>query len=126
MKRFLVDTHALLWWAASPERLTEDARLAMTSGHSLLYFSHASWWEIAIKVSLQKLCMPESTRMLVRRSGCQTLPIREEHIDALTTLPWHHRDPFDRMLVAQAKTEGMTLITGDKDFANYEITTLAA
>lgn len=126
MKKYLVDTHALLWWASAPDKLSEEARLAIRSGHNQLFFSYASMWEISITLSLGKLKLPEPATKLVEKSRCQLLPIQLEHLDALTILPWHHRDPFDRMIISQAITDNLAVISSDKQFDQYNISLLVA
>lgn len=98
----------------------------MSSGHSELFFSYASLWEINIKIARGKLTLPESTDVMLQKSRCQSLPIALEHIAIIKDLPHHHRDPFDRMLVAQALCNRLTLITRDREIRNYDVLTLAA
>lgn len=126
MNRFLLDTHVLLWWADSPQRLSEQARLAIASARNFLYVSHASLWELAIKTSTGKLTLPGSAETLVERVRCSELPIAKSHIALLHDLPLFHSDPFDRMLIAQAQAEGLTLITRDRCIMQYDVALLAA
>lgn len=126
MTRFLIDTHVLLWWASDPHVLTDEARIVIAGGRNQLLFSHASFWEIAIKISNGKLRLPEPTTELIQRARCRALPITAEHIDSIVHLPHLHRDPFDRMLIAQAKVEDLVLVTRDEDILKYDIPTLAA
>ena len=122
---FLIDTQCWLWWFADEERLNEGARRLIGAGGNALYFSAASSWEIAIKCSIGKLKLPESPdRYVPRRLASQgMLGIAVEHVHALrvASLPDHHRDPFDRLLVAQAQTENLALLTADPLIAAYEV-----
>ena len=98
MTRYLVDTHVLLWWAAEPEQLATEARIALASGHNQLLLSHVSLWELAIKISKGKLVLPGSLDELQTKARSTALPILPRHIARLIELPHHHSDPFDRML----------------------------
>ncbi len=126
MTGFLLCTHVLLWWADSPAKVTSEARIAIPSGRNELFVSHASLWEMNIKVSRGKLQLPNTTDDLLQQARCRPLPITLEHVDAIASLPHHHRDPFDRMLIVQARTEGLTLITRDREICKYDIPTIAA
>jgi PIN domain nuclease of toxin-antitoxin system len=123
---YLVDTHPLLWWAIDPHQLTEAARLILASGHKSVFVSHASAWEIAIKESRGKLSLPESYETLFARSRFTQLPMTLAHISQIKSLPHIHGDPFDRMLIAQAKVERLVLITRDTEMQKYDVPTLAA
>lgn len=126
MTGFLIDTHVLLWWADSPAKVTPEARLAMASGRNELFVSHASLWEMNIKVSRGKLQLPDTIDVLLQRARCTPLPITLEHVDAITSLPHHHRDPFDRMLIAQASTDKLTILTRDGEMQRYDVPIIAA
>lgn len=123
--RVLLDTHVLLWTLADDHRLSKEARKIIEAATEI-YVSTASYWEVAIKSGLGKL--PVSLieiRLAAQRSGFNELPISGEHTEALLTLADHHRDPFDRMLVAQAISEPMRLLTADAHVARYtELATL--
>lgn len=123
--RALVDTHVLLWWVQEFERLSERAREAMRSDSSELFFSVASAWEVVIKVGRGSLVLAEPPAEYLSRqlavNEIATLGIRIEHVWGVHQLPHHHRDPFDRMLVAQARAESMSIITGDPLIAQYEV-----
>lgn len=122
--RLLLDTHALVWWDLG-EGLTEAAADAIHRADQV-YVSAVSGWEIAIKASLGRI---ETTRQVSRvaaESGFEELPVRLAHTEALADLPWHHRDPFDRMLVAQARSEGLTLVTRDRVLGRYGVKVLPA
>jgi PIN domain nuclease of toxin-antitoxin system len=124
--RFLLDTSAVLLALAEPERLTAGARAALEDPTSTAIVSAASIWEIAIKRSLGKLVAPDEILEAVRAAGFETLDMTPEHAERAGTLPPHHRDPFDRMLVAQALVEGCTLLTRDDALAAYGVPLLTA
>jgi PIN domain nuclease of toxin-antitoxin system len=122
--KLLVDSHALMWFAAGHPRLSKRARSAITEPGNIRWVSVASWWEIAIKVSTGKLDLETSFADFVRRrhdEGFRTLGIEPAHAAELVNLPFHHRDPFDRMLIAQALHEGMPICTDDGEFAAYGV-----
>ncbi len=120
--RLLIDTHLLLWAAGQPDRLSAEARdLLQDSAHDLSY-SVASLWEITIKRGLGRADFRAEPRVLrrgLRDHGYSELPITADHALAVDMLPAIHRDPFDRILVAQAMIEGITLLTGDPLVASY-------
>ena len=120
--RLLLDTHLLLWAAASPQRLSVRARdLLLDPGHELV-FSVASLWEVAIKRSLGRDDFTVDTQLLRRgllHNGYAELPVLGPHALAVEQLPALHKDPFDRILLAQAQVEGMTLLTADEAVSNY-------
>ena len=121
--RLLLDTHALLWWLAD-EGLTDQARDAIADPANLVILSAASAWEISIKKALGKLSAPDDLEQQAEESGFSPLPITIAHALAAGRLPRHHDDPFDRMLIAQAFAEGLTIVTHDKRFADYKAPTL--
>jgi PIN domain nuclease of toxin-antitoxin system len=116
----LLDTHTLLWWLADDGQLSAEARKAIKDPTALAYVSAGSVWEIAIKRSLGKLEIPEGWHTAAFRDFAE-LPITTEHARRAGELPPHHRDPFDRVLVAQALTEGLTLVSGDPAFQPYGV-----
>ncbi|MFM7675307.1 MAG: type II toxin-antitoxin system VapC family toxin [Synechococcus sp.] len=119
---FLVDTHLLIWWAYMPEQLPEPARSRLASRDCQLFFSLVSLWEVAIKASLRREDFqvdPSALRMGLLREGFKELPIEVEHVLAVQQLPWIHRDPFDRLLVAQALREGLRLLSTDRALLGY-------
>lgn len=120
--KLLLDTHLLLWAAGEPNRLSADARALIDAPENELFFSAASLWEIAIKRGLGRDDFQVDTRLLRRGlldNGYSELPIGSEHAVAIDSLPSIHKDPFDRMLVAQAMVEGITLLTVDAYVAQY-------
>ena len=126
--RLLIDTHVLLWAVAAPERLSDAAREALsTAGHQAA-IGTASLWEIAIKVSRGRLDLAPDWQVAIERGrkhmGARWLTVEPAHCGRVATLPWHHRDPFDRMLIAQALCENMTLISKDSVFAEYPVDVL--
>jgi len=124
-RRLLLDTHAFLWSVASSERLSEPARAAILDKTSEVYLSKVSYWEICLKISIGKLTLAsnwetklESERKANRFSW---LNIEPKHCQRIISLPWHHKDPFDRLLIAQARSENLCLVTRDDKLAPYDI-----
>ena len=120
----LVDTHAMLWFVAGDERLSLNARKAIENPDTINYISIASWWEIAIKCSLGKLRIDRALEDFMSErvdEGFRVLSIETQHLPALSTLPFHHRDPFDRLMICQAMAESMTICTGDGHFVDYDV-----
>jgi PIN domain nuclease of toxin-antitoxin system len=120
--RVLVDTHLLLWAAASSRRLSKEARLLLEDADNEVFFSAASLWEVAIKAALRKADFKVDVPMLRRAladMGFVELPVSGAHAERLAALPPVHRDPFDRMLVAQSLVEPMVLLTNDPTLAAY-------
>lgn len=124
--RLLIDTHVLLWWLADDKALTPSARDAITIGTSDVFVSAISFAEIAIKKSLGKLAVPDGVTGASHSAGFEDLDFKAAHATELEQLPWHHRDPFDRMLIAQAKVERLTIVTSDARFADYHVDLLAS
>jgi PIN domain nuclease of toxin-antitoxin system len=126
--RLLLDTHALLWFLNGDTALSGTARAAIENGSHEKLVSHASGWEVAIKANLGKITLQIDYDALfpdaVVANGFTILTPRFEHYRALMVLPWYHRDPFDRLLIAQAQTESLTLISKDPHFSSYGISTL--
>lgn len=120
--KVLLDTHLLLWAAANSKRLSKEARLLLEDPMNELLFSSASLWEIAIKQDLERSDFRVDARVLRRGlldNGYQELPINSAHAVSISSLPALHKDPFDRIIVAQATVEGITLLTTDKMVAQY-------
>ena len=126
MKRLLLDTHALLWWLSGDLKLGKIAKAEISNPKNEVYVSAASIWEIAIKKGIGKLTAPADFDAIVDNEGFLKLPISLYHGEQAGTLPQHHKDPFDRMLVAQAQAEGLTLISSDKWIDLYQTKTLFA
>ena len=122
--RLLLDTHALLWWQQGDRRLSAPARRAIESADSVLV-SAATLWEIVIKTQLGKLEAPLDAVFDIEADGFHELPIRGVHARALDKLPPHHKDPFDRMIAAQAQVEELTVVTSDDVFKKYGVRTLS-
>ena len=112
----LLDTHVLLWWFNEPDVLAEAALDAIADETNVVYVSAATVWEAAIKQALGKLRGADDLPARIRAQGLDELPIELEHAARAGALPGHHADPFDRMLVAQALSEGLTLVTRDERF----------
>ena len=123
--RILLDTHIFIWMATEPERLSPHITASIIDHQNSLFLSLASIWEIQIKVALGKLDLKSDLATIVdiqtEQNSIQLLSIDLKHIYALSNLPAHHRDPFDRLLIAQSQVEGMTLATVDSAFDRYEI-----
>jgi len=121
--RALLDTHVLLWWLVDDTRISERARRLISNPDSEIYFSAASSWELSIKVALGRLELPGPPRTVIpkvlREQSFEALDVTHAHALAVAELPPHHRDPFDRMLVAQARLEKLAIVTGDPMIGRY-------
>lgn len=124
--RLLLDSQVVIWSLQEPERLSPEAGTAIRKPANDVLVSVASIWELSIKQSLGKLVMAADLREYLGRQSFEELPVLGEHAVAVRDLPMHHRDPFDRMLIAQARCEGLTIVTGDSAFAAYEVPLLGA
>jgi PIN domain nuclease of toxin-antitoxin system len=122
----LLDTHVLAWWLFDDPRLGSAARDVMADPTNVVFVSAASVWEIAIKKSLGKIAAPDDLVARVEEAIFEPLPVGLDHAQHVATLPLHHRDPFDRLLVAQAQVEGATLVTVDDALAAYDVKRLDA
>ena len=123
--KLLLDTHALLWWLDGDDRLTPEATEAIADAE-LVAVSAASAWEISIKQALGKLDGPVDLSAEMATNGFKELPVTVAHTVTAGALPPHHADPFDRMLIAQSRLEGLTLVSRDARFADYGIAHLRA
>ena len=121
MQRFLLDTHTLLWWLADSKQLGDRCREMISDERNQVFVSAATTWEISVKMSLGKLEAPEDMDSVVEDEGFSKLPINLYHGQLAGRLPAIHRDPFDRMLIAQAQAEGMILVTADELIAKYQL-----
>lgn len=122
----LLDTHVLLWALADDPALSGQARDAIVDGRNRVLVSAASAWEITIKAALGKVRAPDDLLVQLERARFEPLDVTIPHTLAVGALPGHHADPFDRLLVAQARTERLTLVTRDGDIARYDVATLPA
>jgi PIN domain nuclease of toxin-antitoxin system len=126
--KLLLDTHTLLWFIAGSPDLSLSARNLIEDTSNEKFVSIVSIWETAIKVSISKMTLTAPFNDLfphqLQINGFELLPVKIEHTAVVTTLPFHHRDPFDRMLIAQAKQESMPLLSIDEVFDDYEVTRL--
>jgi PIN domain nuclease of toxin-antitoxin system len=126
-QHYLLDTHCWLWWHADPDKLSASTFQLIENGATKIFFSVVSAWEITIKYSLNKLQLPLPPRKYIpsrlELSYMDILPIQLEHTLRVGQLPVHHKDPFDRLLIAQAQAENLIVITHDSHFAKYEIET---
>jgi PIN domain nuclease of toxin-antitoxin system len=120
MARLLLDTHVFLWWRADAAPLSRRAREAIAEA-DIVFVSAATAWEAGIKAALGRLRIPDSIEAGVVESGFERLPISFAHAEASARLPPHHDDPFDRLLVAQAQLERLTLVTHDRKLAEYDV-----
>ena len=123
--RVLLDTHALLWFLLDDPKLSRVARGVIADAHNRPEISPASYWEIAIKISLGKYELPEPLGAFMDRelaeNDIRILPILPRHTAALADLPFHHRDPFDRLIIAQAMVEGIAVVSVDPLFDQYPV-----
>lgn len=124
--RLLLDTHSLLWWVARSSRLGSAATSAIAAAENDVFVSPVSVYEIGIKRTIGKLRAPDDLETQLTRHAFAQLPISHRHAAVAGDLPLHHRDPFDRLLVAQARCEGLTLVTADRKLAVYEVPILPA
>ena len=126
--KHLLDTNVFLWSNGAPEKLNRQAINVLSSGAAEVYLSAASSWEIAIKFALRSLRLPSPPSQFIphamRVMALRSLDITHFHSVAAGELPRHHRDPFDRMLIAQARSETMVLLTADSAFRKYDVETV--
>jgi PIN domain nuclease of toxin-antitoxin system len=122
MQKNLLDTHTLIWFVNGDTELSQTARTAIEADNTLNFVSIASLWEMAIKISLNKLELKTPFNQIGRQieeNGFEILPVTFEDTLTLSTLPFHHRDPFDRIIIVQSFNNGLTLISKDKNFDLY-------
>lgn len=125
--KYLLDTHTLIWLVEDHPSLSKNAKeIIATEKHNDVFISKVSFWEIAIKLSIKKLEISYSVSDLIKlvsESGIVIIGISDKALISLASLPFHHRDPFDRLLICEAMTQDMAIITDDSKFKNYEVET---
>lgn len=123
--KYLLDTGVWLWSVGPVERLSREGRELLADSAREIYFSAASAWEISIKASLGKLRLPDTPETYIPKrlteQAIRPLPVFQHHVLRVYSLPWHHQDPFDRLLIAQAQAEEMTILTADREFQQYDV-----
>ena len=126
--KLLLDTHVFLWWVSDDRRLSRHARQVISNGENEVLLSAASAWEMAIKSAIGKLPLPGDLETFLEdqmdRNGIGALPILIKHAVRVRRLPNHHADPFDRLLIAQAQIEGLSLLTADRHIKQYDVSTV--
>ena len=126
MLRLLLDTHTLVWWLSDVSRLAESARNAIADPRNDVFVSAVTGWEISVKRAKGHMTAPDNLLAMVEAKGFIHLPLTFHHAEQAGNLPMHHRDPVDRMLIAQAQAEGLVLVTRDALIPLYGIRTMAA
>jgi PIN domain nuclease of toxin-antitoxin system len=124
--RLLLDTNALIWVLTAPQRLSARATDAIQAETSDVYVSSISAWEIAMKRSHSRLEVPDDLESQLDEKRFKRLPVEMRHAHAIEHLPQHHGDPFDRMLIAQAQVEGLTIVSSDRQMRRYQVALLPA
>ena len=119
--KLLLDTHAAIWWLSADDRLGAEAARQLADETNQMLLSAAVVWEVAVKRSLGKLDVPDGFAEAMLSGGAQPVAVTVDHAAAVEHLPWHHRDPFDRILIAQAQIERATLVSGDKALVAYGV-----
>ncbi len=122
--KILLDTHIMLWWFANDAALSEKTRKIIANTDNVIFVSVASAWEITIKKALGKLQAPDDLESAISANNFEILPINIKHAIGISHLEPYHADPFDRILIAQAKIENLTLITHDKQILAYSISSI--
>ena len=126
--KVLLDTHVFLWWITDDPRLSPRAREIIANGANVLFLSAASGWEIAIKTKLGRLRLPDKPERFILKqlesNAIEVLPVQMSHALHVYALPDHHRDPFDRLLIAQAQLEKLPILTADPQISRYEVETI--
>ena len=124
--RLLLDTHTFLWWVSDWREIAEPAREVIADPNNEVFVSAVSGWEIGIKKAKGRLVAPDNLAAVVEEKRFEHLPLTFDHAERAATLPPRHRDPFDRMLIAQAQAEGLTLVTRDSRIPLYDVSTMSA
>jgi len=123
--KLLLDTHAFLWFIEGSDELSKEAKRQIEDSENVRFLSMASLWEMAIKVSIGKLEVPLPFTRLVREhvegNAIKHLPVKAEHLDAQRALPFHHHGPLDRLMIAQAQVEDLSVVSKDEAFEKYDI-----
>ncbi|MXZ28407.1 MAG: type II toxin-antitoxin system VapC family toxin [Gammaproteobacteria bacterium] len=126
MQRLLLDTHAFIWWLSDVPQLTQLAHDGIADPRNEVLVSAISGWEIAVKRAKGRITAPDNLGTMVTERGFTHLPLSFQHAEQAGRLPMHHRDPFDRFLIAQAQCENLILVTRDARIRRYDVRTLAA
>lgn len=124
--RLLLDTHVVIWAQEEPKRLSAATRQAIETEENEIFVSVVSPWELAIKGPREGLRVPDDLEEQLVRQCITLLPVLWRHTDSLRSMAYHHRDPFDRMLVAQALAEGLTIVTADRKLRDYPVSLMPA
>ncbi|MEZ5979649.1 MAG: type II toxin-antitoxin system VapC family toxin [Planctomycetota bacterium] len=125
-RRYLLDTHALLWWLSNPARLSVEARAVIASAENTILVSAAAAWEMSLERALGRLDFPDDLAETLAAESIEIVPIELEHALGAGDLPAHHGDPFDRLQIAQALLENLVVVTRDEQFAAYGVEVLRA
>lgn len=120
-KPLLLDTHMLIWWMNGDPRFRKDLISVIANPQTQVYCSVVSLWELAVKESLGKIVYPKKLESFLKTYAIEVLNVTQNHVAQLRLLPMLHKDPFDRLLIAQAKAEGMVLVTVDKQISQYDV-----
>ena len=121
---YLLDTHALLWATGTPAKLSKEARKRLEEESARILVSHATIWEMSIKWTIGKIKLPDGYFESLENNGFEIMPMTDAHFSAYRALPLLHRDPFDRMLVAQAQSEDLPLLSADTKISAYDVNVL--
>ena len=124
--RLLLDTHAFVWWVTDVARLIETTRSAIAAPGNDVFVSAITGWEVAVKRAKGTMTAPDNLSATVEKKGFIHLPLTFHHAEQAGKLPMHHRDPFDRFLIAQAQAEGLILVTRDQHIPRYDVATMPA
>ncbi|MEM7759915.1 MAG: type II toxin-antitoxin system VapC family toxin [Cyanobacteria bacterium P01_A01_bin.40] len=119
--KYLLDTHSLLWTIFEPDKLSTKAQEIILDQNNIICISLISLWEISIKQNIGRLDIPEEFFKVVKKGGFETITLNSSQIEQYRTLPLHHRDPFDRMLIIQAQLQKLILITRDSEMSKYDV-----
>jgi PIN domain nuclease of toxin-antitoxin system len=119
--KYLLDTHILLWSLNEPSKLNRKTQKLISNTNNIVFVSTSTLWELQIKKSIGKISLPDNFSLLLEQGGYELLDIKVEHINKLNEIPLIHKDPFDRMLIAQSICENTTLITSDSEIIKYEL-----